>query len=136
MKDTKKELLALGKALAAEQILRKKIEALRARQPKAGHSWTEYHDNGVVISVSLADLLAVDPEAKTEWHTYPCDDGSVKGYFVYGPVPLGEIRKGFWAWAKHETKAVQISEPTKTAEFHNAKTVAEVREQELFGNAA
>ncbi|MGP1609148.1 MAG: hypothetical protein ACTS5G_00475, partial [Burkholderiales bacterium] len=92
---TKKDLFQLAKCLDEEHRLTKRIQLLREKRLKSAKwGWSEWRDNALIVAGSLAEVLAIDPEVKPTWHTYPCDDGSVKGYFVYGPVHLGEVRKG------------------------------------------
>jgi hypothetical protein len=116
---TKKQFVQIAKLMERERELREQIRALTAKVFEGGRfSCHERQGNNVTLHISLADLMAINPEAKAEFKTFPCEDGSTKGYFVYGPEHVGEIRPGFYVWVKHETKSVIVQEakPSTIAE--------------------
>lgn len=114
-----KEQLKFARLLDQEHQLTLKIRALKDKQGLNGGRFTciEYSDNGLVLSVTLSEFMALFPETEQgTWHTYSCDDGSVKGYHRYGPSHVGELRKGYNLWVKHETKSVVVKEADKPVE--------------------
>lgn len=110
----KNDLLKLGKLLDQERQLELKIRALKEKQKSLnGPKWQciEWSENGFVLHVSLAQLMEASPMTDPSWHTFETNEGGEKGYFRYGPVCLGEVRKGHWLWIKHETQSVVTKEP-------------------------
>lgn len=107
----KKNLLRFAKLMEQEHALRERMRELQNRRlngPRFTH--TERHQNGVVLNVPPADLLAEFPETSSTWCDWTRDDGSKVGYFRYGPELIGELRPGFHVWLKHETKTVTVVE--------------------------
>lgn len=115
---TKKELFNLAKCLEEEHRLQKRIRELREKRDSMSKwEFSEWSTNAVVLGGSLPEVLAINPEVKPTWYQYTNEqDGSERGFFTYGPVYLGEIRKGFHAWLKHQTQSVEVKPATKTAE--------------------
>lgn len=110
-----KDLMKLGKLLDQEHQAELKIRELKKKTRGSEQIWgcIEYHDNGMVLHVGLKEIISTQPETKPSWHTFETVKGGEKGYHRYGPVNLGEIRKGYWFWIKHETASVEIR-PDKT----------------------
>lgn len=120
----KKELLKYAKLVDQEHAIREKLREAQKRLSTAfgkDVSWTEHHGNGVVLSISLAGLMAVEPDHKPTWHTFETSEGGEKGYFRYGPIHVGEIRPGFNAWVKHETQSVVTKESPAKVEVEAVK---------------
>jgi hypothetical protein len=112
------EYLKLARLMEQEHAIREKLRALQAKVLKGGGRFTctERIGNGLIISIPLADMMARFPEAKTEWKTFPTTEGGEKGYMVYGPECIGELRPNFYVWIRHETKTVVIQEDKPQAE--------------------
>jgi len=123
----KKDLLKYAKIIEEEQIVREKLKKIRDQAAKAfgNIGWTEHHHNGIVLEVTLAAIMGIEPEEKPTWHTFETSEGGEKGYFRYGPIHVGEIRPGFHAWVKHETQSVVTKEaPTKVETAKESEVAA------------
>jgi hypothetical protein len=109
IKSTKAEYLKFARLLEQEHRLRAKIKAIQDKRLGAGRwTCTERHQNGYVISIPIADLVAMFPEAKSEMKKFTCEDGAVKAYHVFGPEYVGEMGLGLHLWVKHETRATEV----------------------------
>lgn len=109
----KNDYLKFGRLLEQEHQLREKIKVLQAKCLPGGRwTCTERHHNGYVISIPLAEMIAMFPEAKAELHKWTREDGSIMAYHRFGPEFIGEMTPGFNLWVKHETKASEVSPAT------------------------